>query len=167
MKIEIISALIGAGGTIITGLISSPILSKIFVAKNQNKIYLKESTFQKSIIGEWSGKNIQDYGISGEKMEVQLMAEFNVKRKKITGTITVIWYEDQNKIQTKLICQGGFISNNHIHILYHSQIEGVQNYGLSFFRINSSGNQIDGAMIGYGHRLEKIIRGEILLTKTN
>jgi len=167
MQIEILSAIIGASGTLFTGLATSPLLSKMFVEKNKNKYYIKNSTFKKSLEVEWMGKNIQKKGISGENMEVFLKTNFKIKRKKITGLITIRWYECSNEYQTNLSFEGGFISNSYIQLLYKSENENIENFGVSFFKINSSGSQLIGAMIGYGHRKEEIIQGEIKLNKVN
>lgn len=166
MKTEIISGLIGAGATIIAALLSSPLITKSIIAKNKSKIYIQNSSLKEAISGQWYGKNIQEVGVSGSGMEVLINCQFETLKKGFIGTMMITWQENGSAHQLNLNCEGGFLSENHIRLTYVNDSQNIQNFGVSFLRLNSSGDELKGAMIGYGHRFEQIIKGEITLIKT-
>lgn len=166
MDSNIIAGIIGASATLIGAFISSPYIIKFFLNKEKSKIYIQNPSRIKWIKGGWSGQTIQDMGISGTNMPVDLNISFDITDNLIVGKAKVSWKENTVDKSIHVDCEGGFVSENFVRVLYQYHSTEIQNYGVMFLELDAGGDILKGNMVGYGHRSKSIVKGTTYLRKT-
>ncbi len=165
METEIVAALIGAGATLLVGVISTPWLSKYLTIRKYQRIYLKQPLRISCLEGKWTGNTSQNFGVSGTNMTSTLTVDIKIKKNIIHGRSIINWVENGKYNSIEVGFEGGFISENFIRILYQPNKENIQNFGVVFLKLNSSGDSLTGMVVGYGHRIESIFFGNSELKK--
>lgn len=165
MDAQITAAIISSGATLLAALIALPAIKKSILFKEKNKNYIKNPNRISVIAGKWQGQTIQEVGIGGSNMNVQLIMDLTTKNNLISGKTIVTWQENNINQYITVLIEGGFVSENFINILYQYHNGEIQNYGVMFLKLDASGKTLIGNMVGYGHSFENIVKGSTTFNK--
>lgn len=158
------SATIGAVSVILAAIITSPWVIPEFLKHEKSKHFVNIESRQQSIEGAWSGTNIQRTSTNHGRT-IELSPNFRLNGNLIEGSSLVAWQDNGKNNTIEVILDGGYINSSHLEINYRAKDPKIVNYGIMFLRLNSSGDQLRGEMIGFGHESESIISGAVHLEK--
>lgn len=158
------SATIGAVSVILAAIITSPWVIPEILKHEKSKHFVNIESRQQSIEGSWSGNNIQRTP-TGPGRTIELSPNFRLNGNLIEGSSLVRWQSNGRENTIEVVLDGGYINSNHLEINYRAKDSKIVNYGTMFLRLNSSGNLLQGEMIGFGHESESIISGAVHLEK--
>ncbi len=163
MPDTIITALIGAGGTIIGATV--PLV--VGWIRERNAPFLPIVTDrQKSIAGEWKGTGGDLFVDDDQKPKIQMQATFSIRisGRSITAD-TVVTADSPAQISNRLSMKGGFFNENLIQLMYKSKDGAKIQYGVVLLELSASGNRLHGNYAGFSPLRECLIVGHFDMTK--
>lgn len=162
MPDNIITALIGAGGTIIGATV--PIVAGWVRERNVSLLPIVTDR-QRSIAGDWKGIG-GDQFVENGKPAVKLEATFSLRisgRTIIADTVVTAY--TPSEISSRLSMKGGFFNENLIQLVYKSKDGTRVQCGVVLLELTASGDRLHGHYAGFSPARECLIVGQFALTK--
>lgn len=154
---DIVGALIGAAASLLTAIVTVA-LSR-WLGDRDLKV-LGGST-RSNVEGRWTGHFDQPTPAPGFPGHVDLKAEFQLKRKRVVGTVDF----DINGRHFKLDCKGGFYEDRILTLQYRNTESDVRQHGIIMVQLSANGRSLTGKFTGYGSETESIVSGDAKLER--
>jgi hypothetical protein len=157
-----ITALIGAGGTIVGAAV--PVVARWMRERNVPFVPIVTDR-QRSIAGEWRGTG-GDLFVENGGPSIQLAATFSLRisgRSIIANALVTA--EVPVRIVNSLSMKGGFFNENLIQLKYMSKDGGRIQYGVILLELTAAGNRLHGHYAGFSPTRECLIVGHFEMEK--
>jgi len=131
---------------------------------NYNVKYIKLPKERiKSILGSWEG-DIIDITDNDTIKSYSLNLNLNrIRGNNILGSATIINMNDNNNYSFDV--HGGFYQYHFFKFEYINTNRAVVHFGISLGELSSNSKELSGKYIGFGTTRERIILGDIKITK--
>jgi hypothetical protein len=154
---DIVGALIGGVASVLAAIVAVA-LSR-WLGDRDLKV-LGGST-RSNVEGRWTGHFDQPTPAPGFPVHVDLEAEFQLKRKRVVGTVDF----DINGRHFKLDCKGGFYEDRILTLQYRNTERDVRQHGFIMVQLSANGRSLMGKFAGYGSEAESIVSGDAKLER--
>jgi hypothetical protein len=165
MSSDTIKLLVGAGVTIVGGIIGAAVT--VFVKEWLERRGLKAITKSRHQFlhgSTWHG-TATNYDIPGESPSAapfEITFHFFVRGKLVTGD--AVFHRNEREFNPTF--KGGFYDDTHLKLEY-THVEPVIAYGYMILKLEDIPDTMNGKVVAYGALSKRIIVGKVELTKAN
>lgn len=133
------------------------------------KNYLENKKFktinkerQEALSGRWNGKVYQN-APNGKQDVFNLELNFDVSKKKIDAVGKLSYKNEISNISLS----GAFRTDSYVLLEYQNENKKINQFGSIVFRLSDDCTALTGRYVGYGHKAQSLVFGEIKFTKEN
>jgi hypothetical protein len=119
--------------------------------RTQRRLGRTSNAAWRPIAGTWQGETVQ-YATSAIEKRVELRAELQQKRRRVSRTGHVAWQPDGNPPSQMLAVDfwGAFVTDSVVLLSYRAKEAHILNYGEALLSIDGTGKVLTGGVVGFG-----------------
>ena len=160
MPNEIAAAVI----TGVCGIIAGAAQSVIKGVRDNRMRY--DSKRARAIAGTWFGSGYDTYvELNKAPLEFELTMVFRVSGKKVRGK-SELSIKGAHEGKIALDCEGGFLTDDYMQLVYRSQDWSRKQMGVIVFRLNGTGDVLTGHYAGLSPMREVFVSGAVTLKRS-